>query len=254
MPKIVHKEGEIIMLNIAVCDDVPEICKQISIYIEEYCKENDEKFSLHLAYNAQNLYKILDKEKIDLLFLDIELPDINGIEIGNYIRKTMQDDEMQIVYISGKQDYFRELFDIRPMNFLDKPFTKEDIYEQIKEAARLGKKTSPAFSYKVGQDTFFQKIKDIIYFEIVGKKTKMVTTSSETHFYADMEEIEKQLAQFYFVPVHKSFLVNMDKIEKYGSKEVVMKDGKKIPISRSKKDNFFNRLLKFEKDKLFTKF
>ena len=242
------------MNNIAVCDDIPQICEQISTYIQEYCEENDEKLCVYKANDAKMLYEIMKKEKIELLFLDIELPDINGVEIGNYIRKTMQDDDMQIVYISGKQDYFRELFDIRPMNFLDKPFTKEDIYKQIKEAVRLGKKTSLAFSYKVGQDTFFQKIKDIIYFEIVGKKTKMVTTSSETHFYADMEEIEKQLAQFYFVPVHKSFLVNMDKIEKYGSKEVVMKYGKKIPISRSKKDNFFNRLLKFEKDKLFTKF
>ena len=198
------------MNNIAVCDDIPQICEQISTYIQEYCEENDEKLCVYKANDAKMLYEIMKKEKIELLFLDIELPDINGVEIGNYIRKTMQDDDMQIVYISGKQDYFRELFDIRPMNFLDKPFTKEDIYKQIKEAVRLGKKTSPAFSYKVGQDTFFQKIKDIIYFEIVGKKTKMVTTSSEAEFYENMDEIEKQLGQFYFVQVHKSFLINME--------------------------------------------
>ncbi|WP_455089602.1 LytR/AlgR family response regulator transcription factor [Peptoanaerobacter stomatis] len=242
------------MINIAICDDISYVCEQINTYIQEFYIETEEQFEIYIANDAETLYEIMKKEKIDLLFLDIELPDINGVEIGNYIRKKMQDDDMQIVYISGKQDYCRSLFDIRPMNFLDKPFTREDIHKQLKDYLKLCKKFFPTFSYKIGQDTFFQKIDEITYFEIVGKKIKMVTKAFEILFYADMNQIEKELDKFYFVQIHKSYLINMEKIEKYGSKEVIMNGGRRIAISRSKKDIFLNKVLEFEKNKLFTKF
>ena len=82
----------------------------------------------------------------------------------------------------------------------------------------------------------------------------MVTKAFEILFYADMNQIEKELDKFYFVQIHKSYLINMEKIEKYGSKEVVMNGGRRIAISRSKKDVFLNKVLEFEKNKLFTKF
>lgn len=241
------------MYNIAICDDMPEICTQIESYIKEFTIENLENFSIYKTNGANELYKLLKNIEIDLLFLDIEMPDINGIEIGNYIRKKIKDDDMQIVYVSGKEDYYLELFDVRPMHFLKKPFTKNDIYKELREWLRLTRKNLPTFTYTIGKDAYFQKIDEIIYFEIAGKKVKMVTKGFETNFYSNIEKIEEELSKYYFVSVHKSYVINMEKIKKYGSKEVIMDGDKKISISRSKKDDFLEKMLKFEETKLFTK-
>lgn len=242
------------MKCIAICDDIKEINDQIVYYIKEFSKEFSVDFSINTANNAQELYKILEEKNIDLLFLDIELPDINGVEIGNHIRKKLFDDNMQIVYVSGKEEYYIQLFDIRPMHFLKKPFTKNDIYRELNEWIRLNKINNPMFSYKIGQDTFFQEINDIIYFEIAGKKIRMVTTSLDILFYSNINQIEQNLEKFYFTTVHKSYLINMNKIEKYGSKEVIMRGGKKIPVSRRKRDNFLDKILVLEKNRLFIPF
>lgn len=166
----------------------------------------------------------------------------------------MQNDEIDIIYVSGKEDCYLKLFDVRPMHFLKKPFTKESIYNELREWLRLREKETSMFSYKIGKDTFFQKINDIMYFEIVDRKIKMVTKSFETSFYGNINQIEKELDKFYFVSVHKSYLINMEKIKKYGNTKVIMDNEKIIPISRSKRDYFLEKILSFESEKQFVKY
>lgn len=75
------------MNNIAICDDCLEISTQIDLYIKDFCTENSKNFSVFVTNNAKDLYDLLKQNDIHLLFLDIELPEINGVEIGNHIRK-----------------------------------------------------------------------------------------------------------------------------------------------------------------------
>ncbi len=76
----------------------------------------------------------------DLLFLDIELPQINGVAVGRYIRETIKNEIIQIAYISSKQKYAMELFEMHPINYLVKPLTYEKIAKVIDKFLLINKR------------------------------------------------------------------------------------------------------------------
>ena len=74
-----------------------------------------------------------------MLFLDIELPKMNGVAVGQYIRETLKNETIQIAYISSKQEYAMELFEMRPINFLVKPLYEKKIENVIDKFLQLNK-------------------------------------------------------------------------------------------------------------------
>ena len=136
------------MFRIAICDDEPMICSRIENIVLNYFERNNLEVDTQVFYSGEELYKFLSKgEYFDLLFLDIELKLINGIEVGRKIREDLDNQTMQIVYISGKDNYYKDLFDVRPMHFLSKPFDEIEIIKDIRLALKLTNKLG-GFTYK----------------------------------------------------------------------------------------------------------
>lgn len=112
------------MLRIAICDDEITICSHIENIIMEYSKY----FVIKVFYTGEQLVDYIEQgNKFDLIFLDIELNLLNGIQVGKKIRQDMNDYITKIVYISGKNCYDRELFDVQPLNFIPKPIIKKKL-------------------------------------------------------------------------------------------------------------------------------
>lgn len=123
--------GGTMQIKIAVCDDELEICSQVENILIKLLEERLIKYVIDIFYSGESLCRELEREDYDLIFLDIELPKMNGVEIGNYIREMKRDDIVQIAYISSKQEYAMELFDIRPINFLVKPLEEATIAKVV---------------------------------------------------------------------------------------------------------------------------
>ena len=104
------------MFNIAVCDDMKEITAQLVQIAEQQSMKQIQ--TVKGFYSGGQLMEYMAKNNVDLLFLDIELGDMTGIDISRKIRKEDHNDTMQIVYMTGKEGYERELFDFQPLNFL----------------------------------------------------------------------------------------------------------------------------------------
>ena len=119
--------------RIGICDDEQLTCSELENYINEIFECKDDKAEIYVWNSGEALKKdISNGVKIDILFLDIELPDSNGIELGKYIRNYMKNMSMNIVYISSMTEYAMELFKIHPYDFVVKPFDKNEI-ENLKE-------------------------------------------------------------------------------------------------------------------------
>ncbi|MBD5080588.1 MAG: response regulator [Ruminococcaceae bacterium] len=125
------------MLRIAVCDDIRETVAEINDYILEYQNKSGQKIAVNNFYNAEDLWEFLKTDHCDLIFLDIELDKMNGVELGNRIRKELKDHNIKIVVISATEGYYKQLFDIQPLNFLPKPIDKTKLFEAIDLAVRL---------------------------------------------------------------------------------------------------------------------
>ena len=104
---------EISVFNIAVCDDMKEITAQLVQIAEQQSMKQIQ--TVKGFYSGGQLMEYMAKNNVDLLFLDIELGDMTGIDISRKIRKEDHNDTMQIVYMTGKEGYERELFDFQPL-------------------------------------------------------------------------------------------------------------------------------------------
>ena len=129
------------MFRIAICDDVKSICDEIKNIILENKELQSEKIKIDIFNNGETLIEELrENTQYDLIFLDIELGEINGVEVGHIIRDDMEDYTTKIVYISGKNSYDRQLFDVQPMKFISKPIEEEKVIKTVLLAIKISDK------------------------------------------------------------------------------------------------------------------
>ena len=227
------------MIDIAICDDDNVICSQVEHIILDYAARNFLKIDLSIFNSGESLLKSFDQEKsFDLIFLDIELGCMNGVEAGRQIRKVLKNYNTEIVYISGKDAYDRQLFDIQPLHFIPKPINPLTVIEDLKLAIERTQRLGGYFTYQKGYDTHKIPINEIIYFESLNRENRIVFTTGEDFFYGKLEDTALSVTKYQFVQIHRSYLINYNHIAILRYTEVVMSNGTVLPISRSKRHEF----------------
>ena len=207
-----------------------------------------ENISVDIFYSGDALISDIGEGNLyDLIFLDIELGGkINGVEIGHIIRDEMDDYITQIVYISSKNNYDRQLFDVQPLHFLQKPIDVSKLLNDIKLAIKISGKENKIFEFKNLRNTVKVPYKDILYFESKGREISLVSCKMQYTFYDNIQELSKVLPNFFVYP-HRSYLVNYGLIACFKFEELIMSNGDIIPISRNKRKEIRNVQMIFEK-------
>lgn len=221
------------MLSIAICDDEKAICAYLENILIELGNKFSDQISINIFYSGEKLWKSLNEGVYyDIIFLDIDLKTMNGITIGKLIRDTISNYTTHIIYISGKDSYDMELFDIRPLNFLIKPIKYEKIEKVFKTALKLIHKHDLVFQYQKGHHFFRIPINNILYFESFGKKIRIIMTYGEDEYYSKLSIIQKSIKGAFFIPIHKSYLVNYDHIVEVQYDNIRMSNNVVLPISQ----------------------
>lgn len=131
------------MYRIGICDDDLIFCGQIEQYLFDCCPNFNMQMEIIIFVQGTELLSNIAAEgPFDLLFLDIELLDIDGVNIGKILRSDIANEVTQIVYVSSQMDYALQLFQIRPMDFLLKPVKCVDIEKIVRLYHRLCGKCS----------------------------------------------------------------------------------------------------------------
>ncbi|MCM1508450.1 MAG: LytTR family DNA-binding domain-containing protein [Ruminococcus flavefaciens] len=228
------------MIRIAIVDDEDIICNQIEDVLNNVSKALGEEFNVDIYNSGETLINnFKNKEKYDLIFLDIELYECSGIDVGHFIRDEMKDDSTQIAFVSGKNGYDRMLFEFRPINFVEKPITTEKIMNVIAKYIRIYGNQSDVFKYKVKREIFFIDINEIIYFESNDRKIVIKKKNESEEFYGTIEKIKQQLKGRGFFMPHRSYLLNYRFIRGFRSKSIIMTNGDEIPIADNRKEEIF---------------
>lgn len=232
------------MYHIGICDDGENICTSIENMLMQYAKEQNVRMDTSVWYTGEGLRDYLEAgNHLDVLFLDIELFKMTGIEVGSYIRKQLDDMGMQIVYISGKPSYAQQLFKTQPLDFLVKPVSQEQINETMETAVRIIKNKNEKFEFKIGKDYYYVSMGDIIYFASEGRKIKAVTPKSTFEFYGRLKEITKRLTED-FIAIHQSYVVNKEYIFRYTYEMVELVNGTILTISPANRKQVRDRILR----------
>lgn len=116
-------------MKIAICDDDNGACEELRKILENISTEKD---MIHI-YNAgeELLGDISNGYIYDIVYLDIELPGLNGVEVGQVLREQVEKQHLDLIFISQKSSYCEQLFDLEPRRFYRKPFDKERIIKDL---------------------------------------------------------------------------------------------------------------------------
>ncbi len=233
-------------MNIAICDDQLDICGQLELLVEKILKNKKVKYNIDVYSSGIELCKEMSETEYQLVFLDVEMPEKNGVEIGRYIREKLKNEKIQIAYISSKEESAMSLFELRPINFLIKPLRMEQIEKVIDKYIVVSEIHNYFFEWQKGKEHYKIPMDKINYFEISGRKIHMLAENMQDEFYGSIEEINDRLNKEKFLFIHKSTIVNYDYVKKISYEQVEMVDGRVFSISQSRRKSIKKQLEKIK--------
>lgn len=233
------------ILKIAIVDDDDPVCSQVESFLFRIKKKYDIHFEIDI-YNSGDRFQshLQNGEFYDVVFLDIEMTGLTGIDVSKNLRQTFGNESTQIVYISGKTEYAIEVFDYDPIHFLPKPLTEEKIEKAFVKLMHKLNLKAEAFAYKIKHDNYKVAIRDILYFENNKRKVIIYFRNQRDEFYGDLDSIEQQLRNYHFVRIHKSYLINTLHARKFTYETVEMSNHTTLQIAQSKRKEV--RAMQFE--------
>ena len=233
------------LLNCAVVDD--STLQRLSIV---KLIENHQSLNLVAQYNnAIEAKEGIATSDIDLIFLDIEMPILSGFDLLDDLTA-----KPQIIFVTGKTKYAFKAFDYDAIDYLRKPISKERFLNAVHKAVTNYKlKNEEGFDE---EDFIFVKsnlkkrkvfLNELRYIEALGDYVKMVTEHDSLVVLSTMKAFEALLPKDRFLRIHKSYIVNLDKVIRYNSK-VIELEKEELPLSRNRKTDLVQALAANNKD------
>lgn len=226
-------------LKIAICDDDILIQDTIANLIKNEC-DIKRDFDIVTYSSAEDLMRDYDKPKfIDILFMDIEVGDTNGIEIIEKIR--LIDTDVIVIFITSYIDYVAKAFRVGAFQYLCKPIKQVDFHKDFLRAINQFETKHTVYEFKNNGNVAVIEYKEIIALEIWNKKIKLHTKNEiiVEDGRSSIADKEEQFEPYNFVRCHKSYLVNLHSISKIGKEDILLFNGTTIPLSR----NYRNQVL-----------
>lgn len=225
------------MIRIGICDDLVE-----QLQIQEGMVRN---IVCRLGLNAEIkcfqsgedlLWEIEQKGNMDIMLLDIEMGGINGVETARRIRK--KDNRVILFFISCYDQYCKEIINVQPFRFIDKPVSETELESAFEEAFKVMFQKEEIFEYTYKKVPYKIWINKIRYFQSDKRQVNLFSTEGVSSFYKKLDEVEAQLEQMNikFLRISKSYLVNMNYVKEFRYEKIVMDDGKEFKIGPRYKD------------------
>lgn len=219
------------MIKIGICDDNLMFAGQIQQYLEDVGKKYQYRLDVEVYASGEELIRDYEEGiRFDLLYLDIEMGQMDGIETARWIRDHHY--YMILIYVSSYDTYLKQLFEVEPFRFLQKPIDAK-VFEQVflKAVERIEEQKGAYFRFQSGWNMINLLCRDILYLESAGRKVIVHTINQTYEYYDKLDHAEEQLGELRFVRIHKAYLVNMDNVEAFQYERLSLKDGTILNIS-----------------------
>ena len=220
--------------------------------IKEHCKGIE---VIAEAENIKEAVKIINKNNIELVFLDIEMPNENGFALFEYFDKP----NFVTIFCTAYSEYAIQAFEVSAVDYLLKPVTISKLQDAIEKAIKtrgqnqilqnvnilrenISVNQLQKLALPLSDGLIFIKIEEILYFEADGSYTYVITIKEKYLVSKKIKEFHELLINdSRFFRVHRSYLVNIQQIKKYSKKDgatLVFENNKVIPVAREKKNDF----------------
>ncbi len=222
------------MLKAAFCDDEVKILEDLSAKIKKTFSALECEVDLYSTDDPLKLLEYIKTNPVDVLFLDIDMPKINGMDIAQTLLNS--DIKTLLVFVTSYDALVYKSFKYHPFGFIRKTFFNEEILGVAKGIIEEIQKNTDTFSFKTNEGFNRIKLNEILYFESESNYLNLHTENSIYKFRSTISSIEKELSPKGFIRVHKGFLVNEKHIYSIKSDKIILSNNDILPIGRTNRD------------------
>lgn len=232
-------------MKIVVCDDNLNIISEIKEMLNEYSAIKNVTLEISAFDNGK---AVLDSnDNYNIAILDVEMPDMNGIALGEELRK--RNKQIVLIYLTAHSQYLDSALNLNAARFFEKPIDKDRFFSGIDNALERIDNTTINFFIRDDKTQVRVTAESIIYIEISHRKTKVVTEDKTYFTTHTLDYFKDKLVSSIFAQPHKSYIINFNFITAYERGEIVLDSRYKIPISRSKQTEFHKSFVRFMEGK-----
>ncbi len=239
------------LLTIAIVDDERNVLLMVADTLEKLFEKHGVRAETERFNSAIEFEKRLAQKHFDVVFLDIDMPQLDGITFGKKLRE--QKDTIDIVYVSGREERVFDMFTARPLGFIRKGKFLKDSEQIIRLLIEMhsSEESDVYIDVNTNASIMSLRVKDLIYVEsqkdyqyfYMKDKTEPIRLRST------MEKLEEQLEKYGFMRIHRGYLVGYEYIRRVDSDGVILVDGTNLPIGRRKQQEIRAKYLELSSNR-----
>ena len=238
------------MLKIAILDDNKTALMISTSAVEAFLKEKNAEYKLFSFSNPLNFLASAKEEKFDLSFLDIDMPEMNGLEVANQLSEISKNG--QIIFLSQREDLVFECLKFHPFGFIRKSKLIDDfslMMNQYYQTIANVESDDAKIDFIDKTKTVSFKIKEIVYIEGDRNYQRVVLKDKTSqNVRTQMGSLKEKLREHGFIRIHKGYLVNYLYIRSIGTDEVLLTTGSALPMSKKRKDEIMKQYLEISRN------
>lgn len=222
-------------MNIALCDDEPMALCSLEKKVESFFARERAKVSCFGS--GDELLREMEKSPADIVFLDIQMPDRDGMETARMLRK--RGFEGDIIFVTVLPELVYESFEVGAGDYIVKPVSDERLFGTLGRIVKRKKRN--CFTLKCRGEDIVIPLEKILYFEVLDKVIVLHEKTGVTSFRGSISEIIHKAGGDFF-RCHRSYTVNLRHIERVGKGEITLRGGERIPLSRLRRQQLMEAL------------
>ncbi len=218
-----------------VCDDELEDLKRICSEFSRCVRLLGEKTPVfHTCQNGQDMLERCRKEKMDLVFLDLEMPGWNGFELAGQLHRL--DPSIKIIFVSNHENMVFDSYEYAPLWFVRKSSLERDMPKAVQKYFQIAAKVQLRCRTKEGTRELWVYINEVLYIEGSGHTLSMKLLNKECYqLYGSLKPLEERFSSHGFVRIHKNYLVNAKYVKEVGNRTVLLADGTELDIGKNRR-------------------
>lgn len=229
-------------LNIAICDDNEKICDYLEDKILAYAIRMNLECSIRKYNQGSSILQDMDKNT-DVLFLDIEMPGMNGMDTARNLRRSNKD--ILIIFLTAYEQFVFESFKVGAFQYLLKPLKDSAFNETMDAVCEKLFQPDDVLTLHFNNQIFTVRYREILYIEVMRGKLFLYCDNQTYRYSGTLDELEKALEGHDFFRIHRSYLINIGRIGSYDNNHIVMENGDEIPISKYRRNAFKEEYIRY---------
>ena len=221
------------MLRIGICDDVYDARLVLRAALERALEERHSGAQFFEFSSGEGLLQWLGNHagELDLVFLDMEMGELDGMETARRLRAA--DGGLQLVFVTGYADHVFDGYSVGALGYLLKPHKAAQLEEVLSRAqAALYRDLERAYICRSGDTRYRIPVSNILYFVSDRRQVTCVTAGRDYTFYGKLDAVAEEVGDG-FVRIHQRYLVRAGAVDRMEGSEVVLRAGRRLPVSRS---------------------